>query len=140
MLRKTPRPHFTPRKDPFYRRLGGPQGRSGRVENLTPTWIRSPDRPARRQSLYRLSYPASCVSIAQYVRSYLIASRQILVSNPHIDVQVYNMGLLNELQTTSLCNLHGPLYFMLRYVTLRTATFPILFEQDLNLRLVLAIG
>ena len=27
-------------------------------ENLVPTGIRSPDRPARRQSLYRLSYPA----------------------------------------------------------------------------------
>ena len=27
------------------------------VENLAPTGIRSPDRPARSQSLYRLSYP-----------------------------------------------------------------------------------
>jgi len=26
---------------PFYRRLGGPQGRSGRAENLAPTGIRS---------------------------------------------------------------------------------------------------
>ena len=26
---------------PFYKRLGGPQGRSGRVENLIPTGIRS---------------------------------------------------------------------------------------------------
>jgi len=26
---------------PFYRRLGGPQGRSGQVENLVPTGIRS---------------------------------------------------------------------------------------------------
>ena len=26
---------------PFYRRLGGPQGRSGREENLVPTEIRS---------------------------------------------------------------------------------------------------
>ena len=26
---------------PFYRRLGRPQGRSGRVENLVPTGIRS---------------------------------------------------------------------------------------------------
>jgi len=25
---------------PFYRRLGGPQGRSGRAENLVPTGIR----------------------------------------------------------------------------------------------------
>ena len=43
---------------PLYRRLGGPQGRSGRVENLAPTGIRTPDCPARSQSLYRLSYPA----------------------------------------------------------------------------------
>jgi hypothetical protein len=27
------------------------------AENLAPTGIRSPDRPARRKSLYRLSYP-----------------------------------------------------------------------------------
>jgi len=40
---------------PFYRRLGVPQGRSRRAENLVPTWIRSPDRQARSQSLYRLS-------------------------------------------------------------------------------------
>ena len=26
---------------PFYRKLGGPQGRSGREENLVPTGIRS---------------------------------------------------------------------------------------------------
>ena len=39
-------------------RLGGPQGRSGRVwKNLTPTGIRSPDRPAGIASLYRLHYP-----------------------------------------------------------------------------------
>ena len=32
---------------PFYRRLGGPQGRSGRTENLVPNWDSIPDRPAR---------------------------------------------------------------------------------------------
>ena len=32
---------------PFYRRLGGPQSRSGRAENLVLTGIRSLDRPAR---------------------------------------------------------------------------------------------
>ena len=31
----------------FYRRLGGPHGRSGWAENLVSTGIRSPDRPAR---------------------------------------------------------------------------------------------
>ena len=49
---------------PLYRRLGGPQGRSGRVrKNSPPTAIRSPDRPARSESLYRLSYPGRLHSV-----------------------------------------------------------------------------
>ena len=44
---------------PLYRSLGGPQGRSGQVREISsPTGIRSPDRPARSQSLSRLRYPA----------------------------------------------------------------------------------
>ena len=42
---------------PFYRRLGGPQDRSGGVENLVPTGIRSRTGRPVAQSLYRLSYP-----------------------------------------------------------------------------------
>jgi len=39
----TPRPPLPPGKTryPFYRRLGGPQGRFGRAENLVPIGIRS---------------------------------------------------------------------------------------------------
>jgi len=37
---------------PFYRRLGGPQGRSGRAENLVPTGIRSRTVQSVAQSLY----------------------------------------------------------------------------------------
>ena len=51
---------FTPGKTryPLYRRLGGVQGRSGRVRKISPsTEIQSPDRPVRSDSLYRLSYP-----------------------------------------------------------------------------------
>ena len=45
---------------PLYRRLGGPQSRSGRVRKISPpTGIRSPNRPVRVESLYRLSYPGS---------------------------------------------------------------------------------
>jgi hypothetical protein len=53
----TPRPgRFTPGKEtryPLYRRLGGPPGPvwTG-AENLATTEIRSPDRPARSESLY----------------------------------------------------------------------------------------
>jgi len=43
---------------PFYRMLGGPQGLSGRAEKSHPHRDSIPDRPARSQSLYRLSYPA----------------------------------------------------------------------------------
>ena len=32
---------------PSYKRLGGPQGRSGRAENFVLSGIRFPDRPAR---------------------------------------------------------------------------------------------
>ena len=60
----TPRPPLPPWKNryPFYRRLGGPQGRSGRAENLVPTGIRSQDRPARSSVVYRLSYRAHQLS------------------------------------------------------------------------------
>jgi len=52
---------FTPGKDPvpIVQEAGWVPGPvwTG-AENLAPTRIRSPDRPARNQSLYRLRYPA----------------------------------------------------------------------------------
>jgi hypothetical protein len=43
---------------PLHRRLRESQGRSGRVQKtLSPTVIRSADRPAHSESLYLLSYP-----------------------------------------------------------------------------------
>ena len=41
----------------YYRRLGEPQGWSGRAKNLVPTGIRSRTVQAVAQSLFRLSYP-----------------------------------------------------------------------------------
>jgi hypothetical protein len=43
---------------PLYRRRSGPQGRARHAENLAPTGIRSPERPERNQSRYRLNYRA----------------------------------------------------------------------------------
>jgi len=58
----TPRPLFTPRKDPVHivQEAGWATGPvwTG-AGNLAPTGIRSQDRPARSQSLYRLSYPVA---------------------------------------------------------------------------------
>ena len=55
---------FTPGKEtryPLYRRLGGPPGPvwTG-TENLSPTGIRSPDRPAHSESPYRVRYSGHC--------------------------------------------------------------------------------
>jgi hypothetical protein len=55
-----PRPLFTSGKDPVpivqeAEWAPGPVWTG--AENLAPTGIRSPDRPARSQSLYLLSYP-----------------------------------------------------------------------------------
>jgi len=77
----TPRPHFTPGKTryPLYKRLGGAPGPVWTdAENLVPIGIRSPDRPARSQSLHRLRYPAhfSCIGHRKtYVRIYDISRR-----------------------------------------------------------------
>jgi hypothetical protein len=56
-----PRPQLTPGKDPVpivqeAGRASGPVWTG--AENLATTGIRSPNRPAHRQSLYRLRYPA----------------------------------------------------------------------------------
>jgi len=61
-LLSTKRPgRFTPGEQnryALYRRLGGPQGRSGMVQNISPpTGIRSPARLACSESLCRLRYP-----------------------------------------------------------------------------------
>jgi len=48
---------------PFYSRLGGPQGWSGRTENLVPTGIRSRIVQPVAQSLYRLSYRAHNINM-----------------------------------------------------------------------------
>ena len=61
MVNVTPRPLFTPGKDPvpIEQEAGWALGPvwTG-AENLARTGILSPDRPARSQSLYRLRYPA----------------------------------------------------------------------------------
>ena len=61
MVSSTPRPLFTPGKDPvpIVQESGWVPGPvwTG-AENLSPTGIGSPDRPTRSHSPYRLRYPA----------------------------------------------------------------------------------
>ena len=73
-----PRPLFTHGKDPvpIVQEAGWAPGPvwTG-AENLAPTGIRSPDRPARSQSLYRLSYPAHSL---QWAYAHFLVFRRFL--------------------------------------------------------------
>jgi hypothetical protein len=64
----TPRPLYSLERDPvpIVQEAGWAPGPVWMgAENLAPTGIRSPDRPARSESLYRLSYPGRLfVSVA----------------------------------------------------------------------------
>jgi hypothetical protein len=60
-VRVTPRPLFTPGKDPVpvvQEAVWAPGPVWTGAKNLAPTRVRSPDRTALSQSLYRLRYPA----------------------------------------------------------------------------------
>jgi hypothetical protein len=56
----TPRPLTTPGKHPLTVVQEAGWAPLTDAENIAPTGIRSPDRPARSQPLYRLSYPVHC--------------------------------------------------------------------------------
>ena len=66
MVSSTPRPHFTPEKDPvpiLQETPWAPRPVWAVAGNLALTGIRSPDLPARSQSLYLLSYPAHFIPL-----------------------------------------------------------------------------
>jgi len=74
---------------PFYSRLGGPQGRSGRTENLVPHRDSIPDRPARSQSLYRLSYRAPVyIYIYIYIYIYTHTHVGLVVAGGWMNIEV----------------------------------------------------
>jgi hypothetical protein len=69
----TTRPYFTHGKEPvpIVQEAGWDPGPVWRgAENLAPTGNRSPDRPDRSQSLYRLSYRAHSSTNVKYVNLY----------------------------------------------------------------------
>jgi len=72
----TPRSLFTSGKEPvpIVQEVGWAPGPvSASAENLAPTGIRSPDRPASSQSLYRLRYPTH--DINEYQEYFLVSKR-----------------------------------------------------------------
>jgi hypothetical protein len=77
---------FTPGKDPvtIVQEAGWAPGPVWTcAKNLAPTGIRSPDRPARSQSLYRLSYPGP------HLVSILIGNCLVLRRNLEHSMEMY---------------------------------------------------
>ena len=73
VVSSTPQPYFTPGKDPvpIVQEAGWAQGPVWTGRKFRPTGIQSPDRPARSQSLYRLSYTAHALNLR---RSQMLSS------------------------------------------------------------------
>jgi hypothetical protein len=67
---------------PLYRRLGGPQGRSGQAENLAPPGFDSRTVQPLAQSLSRLSYPAHPLFVCE-LSIHFSFTYSSLFSNPH---------------------------------------------------------
>jgi len=87
-----PRPsRFTPVKEtryPFYRRLGEPQGRFGRVRKISsPARTLSPDLPSRSESLYWLSYPGPLLYFILWIIFCFIMNRKTAVT-PHFSARL----------------------------------------------------
>ena len=89
---------------PMCRRLGGPQGRSGRVRKISPpTGIRSPDRLVRNQSLYRLliqcvgKYLQSNCSWVSWSDSYLTKHSRQALFTVSVDSLAYNAKEMGNL-------------------------------------------
>jgi hypothetical protein len=68
VVSSTPRPHLTPRKDPvpILQEVGWAPGPVWMGGKSRPHRDSIPDRPARSQTLYRLSYPAHIHTTALY--------------------------------------------------------------------------
>jgi hypothetical protein len=84
----TPRPLYTPGKDQvlIVQDAGWTPGPAWTCEKkLVPTGIRSPDRRARSQSLYRLNYPGP-------KRCMYVHSVKYLTSYVHVVVKAFKSG------------------------------------------------
>ena len=89
------------------------------AENLAPTSIRSPDRPARSLSLYRLSYPSS--QFQHQNRKYIISTQYLYLTNSsgHVAVNVYSRSAFASCgfsRTASFCSSQFDPVIFFRYL------------------------
>jgi hypothetical protein len=83
VVNSTPRPHFTPGKDPvpILQEAGWTPGPVWTCGKSRPHRDSIPDRPARSQSLYRLSYPAHVETCRSVIICEIILHLLVIVQN-----------------------------------------------------------
>jgi len=102
VVNDTPRPLY-PRERPGTHCIGGWVGHRAGLNGCgrsLPTGIRSPDRPARSESLYRLSYPGSynCHNTRTFTIQvlYLVSVEFLLFIKSQFTTNVQNILHLNQ--------------------------------------------
>jgi hypothetical protein len=123
-----PRPLFTPGKDPvtIVQEAGWAPGPVWPgAENLAPTGIQSPDRPASSQSLYRLSYrPTFMLNVPDIFKncSYAISHESIYnrsyptkLGPAHFAALMCFFPRFNTTKTASTYNLGYSVYHTNKY-------------------------
>jgi len=82
VVSSTPRPHFTPGKDPvpILQEAGWTPGPVWKGGKSCPHRDSIPERPARNQSLYRLSYPVHLIKSILWIYTCFFAWRSLFTS------------------------------------------------------------
>jgi hypothetical protein len=95
---------------PLDRKLGGPQSRSGRfgeekILDSIESRFQPLDRPARSQSLYRLSYPGSTISLSEQLN---IAPIELVFSvvTPSCTVSEENTASVFRVEVNVITQIH----------------------------------
>ena len=125
----------------MYTRQGGHQDVWTGVENLAHSGIRSPDRPARSESLYRLRYPgplkstaAKSAAVANVSSRYIVQFRHVknLISIQLItalSMLIYSLWNITKVPFLILCSsTFTASVFRLKYINLSaspTSTYKI---------------
>ena len=112
MVSSTPRPHFTPRKDPvpILHEAGWAPGPVWTGRKSCPHRDSIPDSPACSQSLYRLSYPAHTFCVIYLKKKKTLINKFIYIYiNKCLYNEQTNAKLINILLYRSL--LHCPYMF-----------------------------
>ena len=98
---------------PLNRRMGGLQGRSGWVRSISsPFGIRPSDRPARSESLYRLSYPGPHMLVVKHM---MVSGPKIFVPRT-LSIEFCNKKYIFNVETENMGWIPSPKWLLFSFL------------------------